>query len=83
MKTSILSRSVQHTLYVQFTHDARASIQLKMINEHGRLVLDRTVEAGAVENVVAVPVSNLPPGNYDLTLWRDGAPLGQTRVIKI
>jgi hypothetical protein len=54
-----------------------------MINEHGRLVLDRTVEAGAVENVVAVPVSNLPPGNYDLTLWRDGAPLGQTRVIKI
>lgn len=71
-------------LYVHVTNDAKAALQIKMINEYGNLVLEQTMEAGATENVISVPVSNLAPGIYELLLLqRDGVPVGRARVIKI
>jgi hypothetical protein len=74
---------VQDVLYVRFTSDARATFQIKMINEYGNPVLVQTVELSATENVIAVPVSNLPSGIYELMLQRDRMTLGRARVVKI
>jgi len=73
---------VQHTLHVQFTNDVRTTFQFRLIDLKGRLMLEQTVEAGAGENDVSIPVGYLAPGIYELVLQRDGAPVGQARVVK-
>lgn len=84
-KESLLAypNPVQDMLYVRFTNDAKATFQVKLTNEFGNPVLVQMVELSTTENVIAVPVSNLPSGVYELILQRDGVPVGRTRVIKI
>jgi len=74
---------VQDMLYVRFANDARATFQIKMINQNGRSVLVQMVELSATEDVIAVSAANLPAGIYELILRRDGIPVGRASVVKI
>lgn len=73
---------VQGTLNVHFKNDAGASVQLRLMNTQGRLILEQTVGASAAENDIPIPVANLAPGLYELLLLQNGGLVGRARVVK-
>ncbi|MBK8968694.1 MAG: fibronectin type III domain-containing protein [Lewinellaceae bacterium] len=85
LNTALLTypNPVQHTLYVRFTHNARAALQLKLLNVYGNPVLEQFVEGRSEENNFQIPVANLLPGIYELVLQIDGVLIGRARVVKI
>lgn len=74
---------VQHTLNVRFPNNARATLQLKMLNVYGNPVLEQSMEGGSEEINFQISVAKLAPGIYELVLQNDGELIGRARVVKI
>jgi hypothetical protein len=74
---------VHNELYVHFTNDAAITCQIRLADSKGNTVLEQTVESGAAENDVVLPVDHLAPGIYEVVLMRKGIPVARARVVRI
>lgn len=79
----VFPNPVHNELYVHFTNDAAITCQIRLADSKGNTVLEQTVESGAAENDVVLPVDHLAPGIYEVVLMRKGIPVARARVVRI